>query len=575
MEKDNMIIIKKLKNIRFILGRENEIADYYGQIKDILKGTPANKVFAEPLITRESISWSTQFDGAARKYTDLDENTQIEVKYMLRNRFEELLYYLEEFNDENLFDTFDKCLEIPSEEDIYLIGDEVAIIEWGFVSSDFNARRGIIKSMIGEIVPMKFKAVYEDGKPASDKEFTFKYSTVSKTAQSDENGEMQIRNIFLGTKVKVEFIDKKNIYVLVKDEFVCENKECNELILKDDRKFDMVFTFKQTNGAVFANKNILFIYEGNKINRKTDENGVIVLSQIPINGEIEVIHNDLLQKDTKYISNEKNNNHELEIKYEEPLPPPPKEPKPEPKPKPLKKEENQYVVSKKNSMEQAMKFIFWIILIILLLLFMATCLSNVKFENKKRSSSNTKINKPTQNSNTQNSNTLKKTADKLEEAVSDIASKSKNSASNPESKYYNPEAAKKEKELQGKSGEVRVNLKWNTRDDLDLVVRDPGGNEIKYNNKIGRYNGYEGRLDVDANVNDRAIKANPQENIYWENAATGKYQVYVVYYTKRNDGGKVDYTITTVIRGEVKENKGTLNYSPSKEKQFITEFIIK
>ena len=69
-------------------------------------------------------------------------------------------------------------------------------------------------------------------------------------------------------------------------------------------------------------------------------------------------------------------------------------------------------------------------------------------------------------------------------------------------------------QLQGESGKLRVNLSWNTTDDLDLHINTEGG-IINYQNKILEYQGVIGKLDVDANSGGNLV-SNPQENINWE-----------------------------------------------------------
>ena len=98
--------------------------------------------------------------------------------------------------------------------------------------------------------------------------------------------------------------------------------------------------------------------------------------------------------------------------------------------------------------------------------------------------------------------------------------------------------------LSGQTGQLRINLSWETIDDLDLHVIDPSGNEISYSNKQARCQGKTGRLDVDANAGTWTTTPPPQENIFWETAPPGNYKVYVNLYTKRGSQSTIPYANT-------------------------------
>ncbi len=91
----------------------------------------------------------------------------------------------------------------------------------------------------------------------------------------------------------------------------------------------------------------------------------------------------------------------------------------------------------------------------------------------------------------------------------------------------------KREKFQGDFGELRINLKWDTFDDLDLHVFDPSKNHIYYSAKEAFSNGSKGQLDVDANAgSDKRL--DPQENIFWEtNPPSGIYKIIVVHYSEK------------------------------------------
>lgn len=128
-------------------------------------------------------------------------------------------------------------------------------------------------------------------------------------------------------------------------------------------------------------------------------------------------------------------------------------------------------------------------------------------------------------------------------------------------------------ETQGGRGSLKINLKWNTLDDLDLHVFDPDGQEICYSDKTKNCQGVNGTLDVDANAGGARTK-DPQENIFWEenkDAPLGRYKVCVNFYARYDMTQDVPYTISVYpALGEPKVIPGIIKNV--KETQKVIEF---
>lgn len=99
----------------------------------------------------------------------------------------------------------------------------------------------------------------------------------------------------------------------------------------------------------------------------------------------------------------------------------------------------------------------------------------------------------------------------------------------------------KNRTLEGDKGRLRVNLMWNSTDDLDLHVITPSG-EIFFSNKTVEHLGVIGRLDVDKNAGGDLV-SNPQENINFDALPTGKHQAIVKLYKVR-DSSAVPFTLS-------------------------------
>ena len=133
-------------------------------------------------------------------------------------------------------------------------------------------------------------------------------------------------------------------------------------------------------------------------------------------------------------------------------------------------------------------------------------------------------------------------------------------------------------ETLGGRGSLKINLKWNTTDDLDLHVIDPEDNsllalQIYFNEKEQVCNGVVGRLDVDANAFS-PFTTTPQENICWEegkDAPIGNYKIKVVLYSKRSDAASIPFQVTVYpTLGETKVFPGFVK--TEKQNVDIVEF---
>ena len=102
-------------------------------------------------------------------------------------------------------------------------------------------------------------------------------------------------------------------------------------------------------------------------------------------------------------------------------------------------------------------------------------------------------------------------------------------------------------ELKGKNGLCRVNLKWDTADDLDLHLILPNGsidtnNDIYFSHLRAEYKGGVCSLDHDAIPTNAG--ETPQENITWENCLPdGQYRIVVKLYNKKSVTNIIPFSI--------------------------------
>ncbi len=123
--------------------------------------------------------------------------------------------------------------------------------------------------------------------------------------------------------------------------------------------------------------------------------------------------------------------------------------------------------------------------------------------------------------------------------------------------------------LRGQKGELRINLSWNCKADLDIYVTDPCGNEIGPRNLRRTCGNSVGTLDIDANQNatnePEKARTDPQENVFWSKANPGKYKITIHccgLNRKMNlSSTTIPFTIVIEDRGKRTVKQGTITGS--------------
>ncbi len=112
------------------------------------------------------------------------------------------------------------------------------------------------------------------------------------------------------------------------------------------------------------------------------------------------------------------------------------------------------------------------------------------------------------------------------------------------------------------TGDVQVTLRWRTKDDLDLAVKDPSGQTVFFREPKSPSGG---ELDVDSNADCVRTVANPVENVFWPTggAPAGQYQVQVVLYRAceqpSNQARQIPFTLTVLNKGRTTTFNGAVS----------------
>jgi len=130
-----------------------------------------------------------------------------------------------------------------------------------------------------------------------------------------------------------------------------------------------------------------------------------------------------------------------------------------------------------------------------------------------------------------------------------------------------------------KTGDVQVSLFWSSKDDVDLHVVAPSGEEIFYGRRKSKCGG---ELDVDMNVGYTKAVIGAVENVYWPQgkAPIGKYRIYVVPYSHHGGAaGTADpapFTVRLVVQGRSEAFHGAVSFGPAaiRKKTHVHDFEV-
>lgn len=110
-----------------------------------------------------------------------------------------------------------------------------------------------------------------------------------------------------------------------------------------------------------------------------------------------------------------------------------------------------------------------------------------------------------------------------------------------------------------KTGDVQITLIWNDRNDLDLHVMTPLGEEISFMRPFSKCGG---KLDVDRNRSPFDTTKTPIENVFWPKGRgpVGDYRVLVKYYANYEDERRpVPFELAVKVNGEVVTFEGEVS----------------
>lgn len=126
------------------------------------------------------------------------------------------------------------------------------------------------------------------------------------------------------------------------------------------------------------------------------------------------------------------------------------------------------------------------------------------------------------------------------------------------------------------TGDIQINLNWDTETDLDLWVTEPGGNVIFYGQ---RRSPSGGELDLDsyAACSIAGDEGQGNENVYWpvNSAPSGEYRVEVDLFSPCDTiatNQNTNYHVTVVVDDRVSSFEGTFSPTDPQPRRNVTTF---
>ena len=298
------IITTDISSVRpvFTAGTSENIKRY-NQLKKLFEEGKEYTVLAKPIPAgKDKITWHTEFDGNPEPLSKLTEEEQKAAKGRLKyqvNRMYKAAYHQLRKGDkreiQELFEILDSCIEIPDYDNIFRITNpngnvHYVLIKWGFIGDDFNSGSGLIKKLIPIKVDTIKVKVLDNGKPAPNQKVIINHRGKIYQPSTDSLGYVCIEDIPLGDPFTAETEQEGTL-----TEYICDGSDEYHLLI-GTKTSDMVFKIVDKNHKPIAGARVSFTYDGKTYHEVADQNGKVVIHDIPEKTEIVCSQNDIQQK---------------------------------------------------------------------------------------------------------------------------------------------------------------------------------------------------------------------------------------------------------------------------------------
>lgn len=106
-------------------------------------------VWAEPILDGTTIRWQTELAGEIQPYESLPPDGQDKARRVLRYYVDAIYRLIDHHRErDDLRAILDDCFEIPRLNNLYLVGRRPVLVLWGYLYSDVNPPRGLVRKLI-------------------------------------------------------------------------------------------------------------------------------------------------------------------------------------------------------------------------------------------------------------------------------------------------------------------------------------------------------------------------------------------------------------------------------------------
>ncbi|MBF0239480.1 MAG: VWA domain-containing protein [SAR324 cluster bacterium] len=146
-----------LKGLRPLMIGGVWAVQHYHSILKIFNQDPLLKLFAEPDLSHlydKEIAYFTTHTGPVQSFSQLDQYDQLETLRTLKDKVQTILTFirqLPETDQASIRQLIEQSLEIPSMNELYLIGRQVTLILWGFQMDSFRPPSRLLLNAIESI----------------------------------------------------------------------------------------------------------------------------------------------------------------------------------------------------------------------------------------------------------------------------------------------------------------------------------------------------------------------------------------------------------------------------------------